>query len=86
MYPMLGELGDGSGSIQVNFDLTHSQSCILQVYLKVVHYITASNISADQGYLQPSWSHLKDVDRFESEITKNYCVDSNLSLLSPAPH
>lgn len=63
---MLGELGGGSGSVQVNFDLPDSQSCVLKVYLKVMHYITARNICVDQGYPQPSWSHLKDVDRFES--------------------
>ena len=66
MYPTLGELGGGSGSVQVNFDLPDSQSCVLKVYLKVMHYITARNICVDQGYPQPSRSHLKDVNRFES--------------------
>ena len=44
VYLILGELGGGSGSVEVNFDL---QSCVLKVYPKVIHYIKARNIGVD---------------------------------------
>ena len=45
IYPMLGELGGGYGSVEVNLKLPHTQSCTLKIYLKLVHYLKARNIS-----------------------------------------
>ena len=33
IYPMLGELGGGNGSVELNLELPHAQSCVLKYYL-----------------------------------------------------
>ena len=47
VYPILGELGGGSGSVEVNLDLSHAQSCVLKRYPKLLHYIMPRHISVD---------------------------------------
>ena len=47
IYPMLGELGGGYGSVEVNLKLPHTQSCTPKIYPKLVHYLKARNIGAD---------------------------------------
>ena len=47
VYPLLGELGGGSGSVEMNLDLPHAQSYVLKCYPKILHYIKSRHISVD---------------------------------------
>ena len=47
VYPLLGEFSGGSGSVEMNLDLPHAQSCVLKCYPKILHYIKSRNISVD---------------------------------------
>ena len=47
IYPMLGELGGGYGSVELNYELSHTQNCKLKCYPKLVHYLKARNIGVD---------------------------------------
>ena len=47
IYPMLGELGGGYGSVELNYKLPHTQTCKLKCYPKLVHYLKACNIGVD---------------------------------------
>ena len=47
IYPMLRELGGGYGSVELNYELPHTQTCKLKCYPKVVHYLKARNIGVD---------------------------------------
>ena len=47
IYSMLRELWGGYGSVKLNYELPHAQSCKLKCYPKVVHYLKARNIGVD---------------------------------------
>ena len=47
IYPMLRELEGGYGSVELNYELPHTQTCKLKCYPKVVHYLKARNIGVD---------------------------------------
>ena len=47
VYPMLGELGDGYGSVELNYEFPHTQTTKLKCYPKLVHYLKARNIGVD---------------------------------------
>ena len=44
---MLGELGGGYGSMELNLELPHTQTCELKWYPKLIHYLKARNIGVD---------------------------------------
>ena len=44
---MLGQLGGGYGSVELNYELPHTQSMKLKCYPKLVHYLKARNIGMD---------------------------------------
>ena len=41
MFPMLGTLGEGHGSLSIEFDTEDAQKCTFKVYPCVVHYLKA---------------------------------------------
>ena len=50
IYPMLRELGGGYGSVELNYELPHTQTCKLKCYPKLVHYLKAHNIGVDSSW------------------------------------
>ena len=47
IYPMLGELGGGYGSVELNYELPHTETCKMKCYPKLVHFLKARNIGVD---------------------------------------
>ena len=47
VYPMLGVLGGGHGSVSIEFKVEHSIRSTLKVYPRVVHYLKVRNIGKE---------------------------------------
>lgn len=47
VYPMLGRLGEGHGSISLKMNAGDTEECNLKAYPRVVHYLKAMNIGID---------------------------------------
>ena len=47
IYPILREFGGGYGSVELNYELPHTQTCKMKYYPKLVHCLKARNIGVD---------------------------------------
>ena len=78
IYPMLGELSHGYGSVELNLELPHAQSCQLKCYPKLVHYLKARNIGVDlpmtlKGYKSHVGALEEMLIKFNADSGRHLC-------------